>query len=73
MFVGQVGCEALNFLLKRFIKEERPKRMPPDAPALLFLPHPSLDILSKGGQHYFTIQHQKFLKANSIGLSMMQK
>ena len=26
MFVGQMGCEALNFLLKRLIKEERPKR-----------------------------------------------
>ncbi len=27
MFVGQMGCEALNFLLKRWIKEERPKRI----------------------------------------------
>jgi len=27
MFAGQMGCEALNFLLKRLIKEERPKRM----------------------------------------------
>ncbi|KAJ5570191.1 Phosphatidic acid phosphatase type 2/haloperoxidase [Penicillium hispanicum] len=27
MFVGQMGCEALNFLLKRIIKEERPKAM----------------------------------------------
>lgn len=26
MFIGQMGCEALNFLLKRAIKEERPKR-----------------------------------------------
>jgi len=26
MFVGQMGCEALNFALKRAIKEERPKR-----------------------------------------------
>ena len=25
MFVGQMGCEALNFVLKRLIKEERPK------------------------------------------------
>lgn len=25
MFAGQMGCEALNFVLKRFIKEERPK------------------------------------------------
>lgn len=25
MFVGQMGCEALNFILKRIIKEERPK------------------------------------------------
>lgn len=27
MFVGQMGCEALNFILKRIIKEERPQRM----------------------------------------------
>jgi len=27
MFVGQMGCEALNFALKRIIKEERPKQM----------------------------------------------
>jgi hypothetical protein len=27
MFAGQLGCEALNFALKRIIKEERPKRM----------------------------------------------
>ena len=27
MFAGQMGCEALNFALKRFIKEERPKQM----------------------------------------------
>jgi len=26
MFGGQMGCEALNFMLKRAIKEERPKR-----------------------------------------------
>lgn len=26
MFAGQMGCEALNFLLKRIIKQERPKR-----------------------------------------------
>ncbi|KHN94131.1 dolichyl pyrophosphate phosphatase [Metarhizium album ARSEF 1941] len=27
MFAGQLGCEALNFLLKRLIKEERPRRI----------------------------------------------
>ncbi|KAL8838717.1 MAG: hypothetical protein Q9170_002019 [Blastenia crenularia] len=27
MFVGQMGCEALNFLLKRLIKGERPPRI----------------------------------------------
>ena len=27
MFAGQLGCEALNFVLKRIVKEERPKRM----------------------------------------------
>ena len=26
MFAGQMGCEALNFVLKRIVKEERPKR-----------------------------------------------
>lgn len=27
LFAGQLGCEALNFALKRLIKEERPRRM----------------------------------------------
>lgn len=27
MFAGQLACEALNFVLKRLIKEERPRRM----------------------------------------------
>lgn len=27
MFAGQLACEALNFALKRLIKEERPKQM----------------------------------------------
>jgi dolichyldiphosphatase len=26
MFTGQMGCEALNWVLKRYIKEERPTR-----------------------------------------------
>ena len=26
MFAGQMGCEALNFLIKRWIKDERPTR-----------------------------------------------
>lgn len=30
MFAGQMSCEALNFMLKRWIKEERPKRTPAD-------------------------------------------
>lgn len=31
MFTGQMGCEAFNWLLKRYIKEERPTRMFPTA------------------------------------------
>lgn len=27
MFAGQMGCEACNWLLKRYIREERPTRM----------------------------------------------
>jgi dolichyldiphosphatase len=27
MFAGQLGCEAVNFALKRWIKEERPRRV----------------------------------------------
>ncbi|GAO15799.1 uncharacterized protein UV8b_03079 [Ustilaginoidea virens] len=27
MFAGQLGCEALNFFLKRLIKEDRPRRI----------------------------------------------
>jgi dolichyldiphosphatase len=26
MFAGQMACEALNWVLKRYIKEERPLR-----------------------------------------------
>lgn len=26
MFAGQMGCEALNWILKRYIREERPTR-----------------------------------------------
>lgn len=29
MFAGQMGCEGLNFLLKRLIKGERPPRKEP--------------------------------------------
>lgn len=27
MFAGQMGCEGLNWILKRYIREERPTRM----------------------------------------------
>lgn len=27
MFAGQLGCEALNWVLKRLIKQDRPQRM----------------------------------------------
>ena len=30
MFAGQMACEALNWMLKRTIREKRPHRMPPD-------------------------------------------
>jgi dolichyldiphosphatase len=29
MFAGQMACEALNWVLKRYIKEERPRGMVP--------------------------------------------
>jgi len=29
MFAGQMGCEGLNWILKRYIKEERPSRLLP--------------------------------------------
>lgn len=29
MFAGQMGCEALNWILKRYIKQDRPTRMQP--------------------------------------------
>ncbi len=37
MFAGQMACEALNFLLKRWIKEERPKCTERRIPTLLLL------------------------------------
>jgi dolichyldiphosphatase len=33
MFAGQMSCEALNLMLKRWIKEERPKRTTADMQA----------------------------------------
>ena len=39
MFAGQLGCEALNFLLKRLIKEERPKRTQPSLSKIDSLKH----------------------------------
>ncbi|KAK3903754.1 PAP2 superfamily-domain-containing protein [Staphylotrichum tortipilum] len=33
MFLGQLACEALNFVLKRLIKEERPTTLPGGGPA----------------------------------------
>lgn len=40
MFVGQMGCEVLNFALKRLIKEERPKRNDiPPMPRVVTLPY----------------------------------
>ena len=29
MLLGQLGCEAVNFALKRIVREERPRRTPP--------------------------------------------
>ena len=33
MFLGQLGCEAVNFVLKRLLKEARPTRMPSFLPS----------------------------------------
>lgn len=42
MFAGQMGCEVLNFLLKRMIKGERPPRELATAVAIPRLPVPLL-------------------------------
>ncbi|KAK3690825.1 hypothetical protein LTR37_018953 [Vermiconidia calcicola] len=44
MFAGQMGCEAVNWLLKRWIREERPTRMWADLAAISAL-ETSVDIL----------------------------
>ena len=44
MFAGQMGCEVLNFLLKRMIKGERPPRESATAVAIPRLSVPSLAV-----------------------------
>lgn len=37
LFVGQMACEALNWGLKRYIKEERPRRRRKPCPLKLYI------------------------------------
>ena len=79
MFAGQMGCEALNWLLKRYIKEERPQRMyisnsdtnksflPHDPTSLIHEP----DFVEMNGKGYgMPSSHAQFLAFFSISLTL---
>lgn len=67
MFAGQMGCEALNFALKRWIKEERPKRKLVNT--LTVLP---ADVISEmfGKGYGMPSSHAQFVAFFSISLTL---
>lgn len=70
MFAGQMGCEALNFALKRLIKEERPRRMLPRCSSwgnsLLI----SMIIEMNGKGYGMPSSHAQFLAFYSVSLTL---
>ncbi|KAI9690091.1 MAG: hypothetical protein M1820_010030 [Bogoriella megaspora] len=67
MFAGQMGCEAFNWLLKRWIKEERPKLLlQVEITELMDLPLPEMN----GKGYGMPSSHAQFLAFFSIYLSL---
>lgn len=70
MFAGQMGCEALNFALKRLIKEERPRRMPSPCNARK-ISLPIFTIIVMNGKGYgMPSSHAQFLAFYSVSLTL---
>lgn len=71
MFAGQMGCEALNFILKRIIKEERPKRMSRPSPFQKCRKLTSDDRLEMYGKGYgMPSSHAQFMAFFAVYLSL---
>ena len=67
MFAGQMGCEALNFALKRYIREERPSRMCDVYQTSLSLT-PVTEMHGKG--YGMPSSHSQFVAFFSLSLSL---
>jgi len=61
MWIGQLGCEAFNWILKKAIKQERPTStlFPVPYTALIDLPSPALH--GVGGGYGFPSSHAQFM------------
>ena len=68
MFAGQMGCEALNFLLKRWIREERPRRK---SESLVKESHGLITLAEMNGKGYgMPSSHSQFVTFFSLSLSL---
>lgn len=72
MFAGQMACEAFNFLLKRWIKEERPKRTTArkhfSTQACKFWTYTHAEMFGKG--YGMPSSHSQFVTFFSVSLSL---
>lgn len=71
MFIGQMGCELCNAVLKRYIKEERPTRKtkcPEETILLICLHLLNSEILGKG--YGMPSSHAQFVAFFSVYLSL---
>jgi dolichyldiphosphatase len=72
MFAGQMACEAFNFLLKRWIKEERPKRTTArkhsSTQACKFGTYTHAEMFGKG--YGMPSSHSQFVTFFSVSLSL---
>ena len=70
LFAGQMGCEALNFALKRLIKEERPRRMRPRCSSGGNSLPISTTIEMNGKGYGMPSSHAQFLAFYSVSLTL---
>jgi dolichyldiphosphatase len=71
MFAGQMACEALNLLLKRWIKEERPKRTRARCQVLFWCTYQLTHKAEMYGKGYgMPSSHSQFVTFFSISLGL---
>jgi dolichyldiphosphatase len=68
MFAGQMACEALNWVLKRYIKEERPRGPHPHPPPPCLLSLTSPEMHGKG--YGMPSSHAQFVSFFSVTLTL---